>query len=307
MISVIVPIYNAEKTLHRCVDSILAQTHTDFELLLVNDGSKDNSGVICDEYARKDSRVRVFHRENGGVSSARNLGLDNMRGEWVTFVDSDDYIGCEYLSVFVQDLSVDLVLNTSVVNANNNSFVDNIISAGRYAKKDILNLYLDDIRFMCVSNKLFCVKFLFNIRFKTTMRLGEDTLFTYEYLSIINKIRVFNSNSYQRAYFYDFPIEGLAKKYYLSVQESVHSLTSIYDAYTRIGVICPNTEFGLPYMFYEYCKEDMKSNGKYWYGNYQIKKICVRKSAYVSRKAKLITKLLFFPGVYEVLKLLKIK
>ena len=91
-ISIIVPVYNAEKYLHRCVDSILAQTFTDFELLLINDGSKDNSGKICDEYAAKDPRVRVFHKENGGVSSARNMGLDNAKGEWVTFVDSDDWL-----------------------------------------------------------------------------------------------------------------------------------------------------------------------------------------------------------------------
>lgn len=79
-ISVIVPVYNADKYLHRCIDSILSQTFTDFELLLIDDGSKDKSGAICDEYAEKDFRVKVFHKENGGVSSARNAGLDNMRG-----------------------------------------------------------------------------------------------------------------------------------------------------------------------------------------------------------------------------------
>ena len=91
-ISVIVPVYNAEEYLHRCLDSILAQTFTDFELLLVNDGSKDNSGAICDDYAAKDSRIRVFHKENGGVSSARNIGLDNVKGGWVAFVDADDWL-----------------------------------------------------------------------------------------------------------------------------------------------------------------------------------------------------------------------
>lgn len=79
-ISVIVPVYNAEKYLNRCIDSILAQTFTDFELLLINDGSKDKSGEICDEYSKKDIRVKVFHKENGGASSARNVGLDNARG-----------------------------------------------------------------------------------------------------------------------------------------------------------------------------------------------------------------------------------
>lgn len=96
-ISVIVPVYNAEKYLHRCVDSILSQTFTDFEVLLINDGSTDTSGVICDEYAQKDARVRVFHKENGGVSSARNVGIKNMRGLYSIHVDSDDWVEPSYL------------------------------------------------------------------------------------------------------------------------------------------------------------------------------------------------------------------
>lgn len=92
MISVIVPVYNAEKYLHRCVDSILSQTYTDLELLLIDDGATDRSGQICDEYATRDSRVHVFHKDNGGVSSTRNFGLSLAQGEWITFVDSDDWI-----------------------------------------------------------------------------------------------------------------------------------------------------------------------------------------------------------------------
>lgn len=90
-ISIIVPIYNAARYIQECIDSILAQTFTDFELLLIDDGSIDLSGKICDIYAEQDSRVRVFHRKNGGVSSARNLGLDNAKGEYVIFMDADDY------------------------------------------------------------------------------------------------------------------------------------------------------------------------------------------------------------------------
>ena len=103
-ISIIVPVYNAEKYLHRCIESILAQTFKDFELLLIDDGSKDSSGYICDEYAEKDERVRVLHKVNGGVSSARNLGLNNARGEWGTFADSDDEVCEDWLSTFVDNL-----------------------------------------------------------------------------------------------------------------------------------------------------------------------------------------------------------
>lgn len=103
-ISVIVPVYNVEKYLSRCIDSILAQTFTDFELLLIDDGSTDNSGRICDGYAGKDNRIRVFHKENGGVSSARNLGLDNAKGEYIAFIDADDWIEIEYLNLLYSTL-----------------------------------------------------------------------------------------------------------------------------------------------------------------------------------------------------------
>ena len=91
-VSVIVPVYKAEKYLHRCVDSILAQTFTNFELILVDDGSPDGSGALCDEYAQKDSRVRVIHKENGGVASARQCGIDNATGTYTIHADPDDWV-----------------------------------------------------------------------------------------------------------------------------------------------------------------------------------------------------------------------
>lgn len=91
-VSVIVPVYNVERYLAKCIDSILGQSYSNIELIMVDDGSSDNSGKICEEYAAKDSRIRVFHKENGGVSSARNVGLDNANGKWVIFVDADDWL-----------------------------------------------------------------------------------------------------------------------------------------------------------------------------------------------------------------------
>ena len=102
-ISVIVPVYKVEPYLHRCVDSILAQSFQDFELILVDDGSPDRCGVICDEYAQKDSRVRVIHQQNGGLSAARNAGIDlvlaDSESQWLSFVDSDDWIHPLYLEL----------------------------------------------------------------------------------------------------------------------------------------------------------------------------------------------------------------
>lgn len=98
-ISVIIPVYNVEKYLHTCLDSILAQTFTDFELILIDDGSPDSSGKICDEYAEKDSRIRVFHQENQGQAAARNFGVNQAKADWIHFVDSDDIIHPQMLEI----------------------------------------------------------------------------------------------------------------------------------------------------------------------------------------------------------------
>lgn len=97
MISIIVPVYKVEPYLRKCLDSILAQTYTDFELILVDDGSPDRCGAICDEYAQLDARIRVLHQKNGGISAARNAGLDVVQGEYLTFIDSDDMVSPAYL------------------------------------------------------------------------------------------------------------------------------------------------------------------------------------------------------------------
>ena len=105
-ISVIVPVYKVEPYIHRCIDSILAQTFTDFELILVDDGSPDSCGAICDEYAAKDRRIHVIHQKNGGLSAARNTGIDwafaNSDSEWLSFIDSDDWVHPTYLEKLIQ-------------------------------------------------------------------------------------------------------------------------------------------------------------------------------------------------------------
>lgn len=108
MVSIIVPVYNVELYLHRCVDSVLHQRYADFELILVDDGSKDSSGRICDDYVKIDPRVVVIHKENGGASSARNAGLSIAKGEYLSFVDSDDWIDEDFLASLIPLLSNDV-------------------------------------------------------------------------------------------------------------------------------------------------------------------------------------------------------
>ena len=117
-ISVIVPVYKVEPYIHRCIDSILAQTFTDFELILVDDGSPDNCPAICDEYAEIDNRIHVIHQENGGLSAARNSGMAAADGEYITFVDSDDYIAekmLEEMYIAITDNDCDIAMCASVI------------------------------------------------------------------------------------------------------------------------------------------------------------------------------------------------
>lgn len=111
MISIIVPVYNAEKYLPECIESILAQTYTDFELLLLDDGSKDNSGTICDEYAAKDKRIKVIHKKNEGINATRQRGVKEAKGEWITFCDDDDTLFPDALSeLYSQREGTDIVI-----------------------------------------------------------------------------------------------------------------------------------------------------------------------------------------------------
>ena len=104
LISVIVPIYNVEKYLDRCVDSIINQTYKNLEIILVDDGSPDNCPQMCDDYAKKDSRIKVVHKENGGLSDARNVGMEVATGEYVSFIDSDDYISLDFYETLLETI-----------------------------------------------------------------------------------------------------------------------------------------------------------------------------------------------------------
>ena len=197
-ISVIVPVYNAEKYLHRCIDSILAQTFTDFELLLIDDGSKDKSGEICDEYAKKDKRIRVFHKENKGVSSARNVGLDNAKGEFITFCDSDDWVLDDWIYSFVDTMSagVDMVVSNFIyIKKDSNK------RSPSFNYSDVKNMlsYLDN---QYILGFLWCKCFKkeiinhYKISFNTKYKICEDLEFILSYLLHIDHVAFIENASY---------------------------------------------------------------------------------------------------------------
>ncbi len=203
MISVIVPVYNSQKYLDRCIKSILNQTYRDFELLLIDDGSTDSSGLICDKYAKSDSRVSVIHKVNGGVSKARNIGIDNATGDYVTFVDSDDYISetmfSDLMACFADtaDMVVGSLKMVSEMGETEYLMEDSLIST-----KALLEDYLSGtFPRICLNGP--CVKLFrkdiidkHHIRFDCNMRLGEDTVFVTEYLSHCKKIWTTNKVLY---------------------------------------------------------------------------------------------------------------
>lgn len=185
-ISVIVPVYNSENTLVRCVDSILSQTFSDFELLLVDDGSTDSSGKMCDDYGLKDNRVYVFHKKNGGVSSARNVGLDNASGKWIAFCDSDDYVDSCWLSTFIESCKdeVEIVVqSTGISNSKKNRPFEGTVSA-------FLELFYDVYVIGYVWNKLFLKSVIdkYCHRFDESFVFLEDEMFVCKYLQFIDNV-----------------------------------------------------------------------------------------------------------------------
>lgn len=186
LVSIIVPVYNVEKYLKKSIESILNQTYDNIEILLVDDGSTDNSGNICDSFIKIDSRIRVFHKENGGLSDARNFGIEHIRGQYVSFIDSDDYISKDY----VWKLYHSLKNNNSEVSVCSFSLVDEM---GEKIKDEILDndriclsgqqilekvLTANGYRYVVAWNKLYRSALFEKLKFKKGM-LYEDEFLNY--------------------------------------------------------------------------------------------------------------------------------
>ena len=194
-ISVIVPVYNTENYLCRCIESILEQSYTDFELLLVDDGSLDNSGTICDEYAAQNSHVRVIHKENGGVSSARNLGIAQASGEWVTFVDSDDWLDLRCLEMLTNQLDADMIKCGLEPSDKSSSW---IFQDQKYDVKDFIERYEKEFiaRTACVTLYMTDILKKHHIEFDESIRYGEDMIFNLSYLIHCESVRLVNYIGY---------------------------------------------------------------------------------------------------------------
>lgn len=204
-VSIIIPIYNCEKYLERCIESVTAQSFSNIEILLIDDGSTDRSGVIGDRLAAEDNRIRIYHINNSGVSVARNYGLNCATGDWIQFVDSDDYIEkdmTEYLVREVKEKSVDCVVCGFIQETpyRNKSNVETEKPLVYSNKEYFCNILEDPLSFYygVVWNKMYRKDIIdqYEMSFDTNQKLGEDFLFTLEYLKHIDKLSVISRRPY---------------------------------------------------------------------------------------------------------------
>lgn len=200
MVSVIVPVYNCEKYLKKCVTSIINQSYKELEIILVDDGSTDKSGGICDSFKTKDSRIQVIHKENGGVSSARNAGIDRTKGEFICFVDSDDWLPINSIETLIKrahednsDLCIGTFKNVAIRKTVNRTVPDKTINIEQV--QDILQF-----RFALKAPwaKLYKTRIIQqnHLRFAPGIPFGEDTIFVWSYLSWCLKISMISSLTY---------------------------------------------------------------------------------------------------------------
>lgn len=197
-ISVIVPVYKVEKHLSRCIDSILNQTFRDFELILIDDGSPDSSGKICDQYSNSDERVFAFHQENRGASASRNLGIEKSKGKYLLFVDSDDYLEPNYIETLYENRT-DLTI-CGIIKENENGI---IFSSVEYESRQFENII--DYGFLFKSSEIYspyCKLFLSslikenNIMFPLGIQWGEDGVFIADYLEYVKSVKFLDYKGY---------------------------------------------------------------------------------------------------------------
>lgn len=208
-ISIIIPVYNVEKYISRCIESIIIQTFKDWELLLINDGSIDSSGNICEIYAKRDWRIKIIQKRNGGVSETRNLGLDMADGEYITFIDADDWIEPDYLEKMYDDIkkmNVEILITGYIIEKE-----DKIINKFIPRRRKVMNiqeakleLLKQEIYSCTVYDKLYKKEVLRKERFNTKLKIGEDLLFFW---NLINKISL-NKIGYVPLYKYHYDVSA---------------------------------------------------------------------------------------------------
>ncbi len=251
LVSVIIPVYNTKNYLSKCIDSVLNQSYQNIEVLLVDDGSTDGSADICDRYKKDDARVQVWHREHAGVSSSRNFALQHSEGNWISFIDSDDWLDAEMYQALV-NLALETEADTVCCGFWFGSYerqelspVWDFINEDKYVleKENTLNIIMS--RSENLWNKLLSAKFAKQLTFDNTIRYGEDMLYLTEYLSVAGKAVI----TKQPYYFYraqrqgNVVTAGLDNRkldFYRATEEVINLLCKNANSYAAINC-CVNT------------------------------------------------------------------
>ncbi|MDE6654885.1 MAG: glycosyltransferase, partial [Muribaculaceae bacterium] len=243
MISIIVPVYNVEEFLPRCVESVIAQSYPDWELILVDDGSLDGSPEICDSYADKDSRIKVIHKSNGGVSEARNVGIRAATGEWICFIDSDDYVAPRYLEAMLSKSGdADIVISGWEYAGLRKSFPEMDVY-----RLDFLKI-MEQKAFINICGKLIRHNSIARAAalFETDVKWAEDSIFFLKVLLSCDKVRLISDVNY----FYEYR-EGSAVSRINSYECELAAFNAVNALMPELIRVCSSKsrEYFGPYLF----------------------------------------------------------
>lgn len=308
-ISIIIPVYNVEKYISECIESILKQTYNNFELLLINDGSTDTSGNICDKYAELDKRIRVFHKKNEGVGIARNLGIEHARGEWICFIDSDDWISSDYFETIMNDINIaDLTFwgfKLHYANAFPIEYkpLETFVNKKEAVEDCLAYLKHNDQHFEYLGytvNKLFKTSIIkeHHIRFIENLSLREDEIFTLSYARYVSSVRVKSSPLYNyRILNTGLTYKTRSKQEYLSF---IKELNEVLQYYHDSNLLLAEENSILHYYFNAMATDMPFSKSWFILLNNVITKgrLLQKKNSIYSRKMKLLFKYNFKPYSY---------
>ena len=239
MVSIIIPVFNAEKWLKRCIESCINQSYNNLEIILIDDGSSDSSPEICDEFKKSDDRITVIHKENNGVSSARNIGIDHAKGDYICFVDSDDWLERETISELLNEQhkkNYDFVVCNHTIYCGKKKKESRLLERKTIiGDKNVAEYVLKTVSFLRTPwGKLYKSSIIkkHGIRFDEELTLGEDTLFNYNYFRYTSSFSIL-AESYLYNYQEVYSTEK-TKRYYQSAPFICNSRLKMFDGYCDI-------------------------------------------------------------------------
>ncbi len=242
-VSVVIPVYNSEKTLHKCIQSLLNQTHTNWECILVNDGSQDKSEEICREYEQKDSRFIVLSKPNGGVSSARNQGIQRATGAYITFVDSDDYISCDYMQILLDHMKNTGAAMAACCFAYEGQ--ENAITGENRvltAEQALMTMFGNKGVGGYIGGKVFRMDIMRqgSLLFDEEQHFAEDMIFVYRYLRLCSSDAPICSDTARMYWYVKHPGSALQARNYATVFED--KWLNILDSHDKLLAECTDSK-----------------------------------------------------------------